>query len=380
MTAKPSHNVPGDDPSEQRSDADRFVETVLSRIGHELRNPIAAIAMAAEALSRLCKEPDQKAIADVVRRQSLQASRLVDELLDLSRVSRGQLQLHKQRIDLIEQVRHVVEHRRPSLDAQRIVLEMKPSVQAALIDADPARISQVLSSLFEYAISITAAGGRLTVNCDIDQDTRQVCAEIRTAGVSVEPQTLANLFEPFAQHHRAQSGLGLALTKGLVELHGGSIEVNTGGASTELGIRVRIPLMGERLETHGESHVRRTLRIVIIDDSPDVVMSLEFLLTQSGHEITSAADGKRGIEAAQTFKPDVILCDIGLPGMDGYAVARQLRADPATASIYLIAVSGFAGEEDRRRSLEAGFDMHLNKPQGFVGLNERLQNLPIGRR
>jgi CheY-like chemotaxis protein len=379
MTAEPSENLPAEAASDERARADRGLESILSQLGHELRNPIAAIAMAAEALSRLCTQPDQKSIADVVRRQSLQASRLVDELLDLSRISRGTLQLHRERLDLLEQIRHVVDARRTALEAQRLSAEMKLPAGAVWIDADRTRISQVFGSLVEYTIAITAAGGRLVVSCDVDQNLRQARTEVRAIGVSVQPHALAELFEPFGQHHRTRSGLGLALAKGLVEMQGGVMEA-TIEANTELCFRVLMPVRDAPTDERHASHSHRAMRILIIDDTPDIVESLQFLLEQSGHEISSAPDGKLGIHAAQTLKPDVVLCDIGLPGMDGNAVARQLRADPATASIYLIAVSGFAGEEDRRRSLEAGFDMHLNKPQGFAGLNDLLQTLPIDKR
>jgi CheY-like chemotaxis protein len=364
---------------------DRFV----SLLAHELRNPIAAIAMAAEALVRLCADAaDKRAMAEVVHRQALQASRLLDDLLDLSRIASGKLELHQERTNLADQLRALVASQQPQLDAHGMQVQWEPPEQPIWINADAVRIAQVLGRLVNNALKFSQPGGRLSIRVR-RQGADQVEIELADSGAGIEPARLPTLFEPFTRDDTVRQtggglGLGLPLAKGLVELHGGSIQAFSEGVGRGACFRITLPVAdaprGRCVAETTASSAHDPLRILIVDDSADVATSLEFLLRQAGHQISVATTGKHAIEHARHEHPQIILCDIGLPDLDGYAVAQAIRTDPSTASVYLIAMSGFGSDEDQRRSQEAGFDLHLNKPEGFVGLVERLQTLPIARR
>jgi CheY-like chemotaxis protein len=366
----------------------RLDNRFLSVLGHELRNPIAAIAMAAEALSRLCADaPDKKAMTDVIDRQARLATRLLDTLLDVARLASGRIELRLARIDLVAQVESTIAAWKSQMDAKGLQVQVETSKSPIYVEADVVRLTQAMNCLIDNAVKFTAAGGRVTIKAGITDRGTHACLEVRDTGMGISPADLPTVFEPVrqtaggGQSQRGGLGLGMTLAKGLVELHGGSIAAESEGLGKGACFGVHLPLAAKSMGHSGADRAtakKRPLRILIIDDSPDVVTSLEFLLKHAGHELAVAPDGTRGIEAARRVSPDIVLCDIGLPDIDGYAVARSLRADPATRRSYLIAVSGYGSEEDKRKSLAAGFDLHLNKPEGFVGLSERLANLPIG--
>ncbi|MEX2140479.1 MAG: hybrid sensor histidine kinase/response regulator [Pirellulales bacterium] len=361
---------------------DRFLDIVL----HELRNPIAAISMAAEALSQFAaKTADVQAMSDVIARQSLHASRLLDELLEVSRITKGKLELRKERLNLVDCLRAVIAGRGTGFDEQRAQVRLELPPTTLWVEADPGRISQALGKLIEGAVKLMRPGDQLFIKVSSSADQKLAVVEVRELSVDMAPEALATIFEPFHHGEASRQGglaIGLPLAKGLVELHGGRIEAESGpgqGTCFRMTLPVADVAANEAGPVGAAVTQQRPLRVLVIDDNSDVVTSLEFLLAASGHLLNVAATGKQGIEAARRLRPDVVLCDIGLPDMEGYAVARQLRGSPDTAAVYLVAVSGFASDEDRHRSLAAGFDLHLNKPEGFVGLNERLQSLPIGR-
>ena len=362
---------------------DRFVGMLL----HELRNPVAAISMAAEALSQFAaKSPEMTAMTDVISRQSLQAGQLLDELLEMSRIVNGKLQLRKERIDLVTRLSDVVNKFRPQFDDLGLQVRWEPSPALAWIEADVGKISQALRSLIEALMRLSRRGDEVTMRVASSGIDELATVEISGANENIAVDALAAIFEPFGQHEairHAALGLRLPIAKGLIELHGGSVQAESALPGKGIRFRIALPITdsGEAQTTAAVSDApgQRSLRILVIDDNPDVGTSLEFLLKASGHTLAVAISGRQGVELARQQRPDVVLCDIGLPDIDGYAVARQLRSMSETASTYLIAVSGFVSEEDQRRSLAAGFDMHLNKPEGFVGLNARLQELPIRR-
>jgi CheY-like chemotaxis protein len=381
--SRSSGRSPGD-PISGRLD-NRF----LSVLGHELRNPIAAIAMAAEALSRLCADaPDKKAMTEVIYRQARQATRLLDTVLDIARLASGRIELRLARVELVAQIEAAVATWKTQLEAKGLQLRIETLPSPIWIEADAVRLVQAIGCLIDNSLKFTAPGGQVAIATRLPDQTH-ACVEVRDTGIGFEPAAVATLFEPFraadgaGQSQRGGLGLGLTLTKGLIELHGGSIAAESEGLGKGACFRVLLPLVAEPMDRAAAARAvgkkSRPLRILIIDDSPDVVTSLEFLLKHAGHELAVAPDGTRGIEAARKVAPDIILCDIGLPDMDGYAVARAIRADPTIAGSYLIAVSGYGSQEDQRRSLAAGFDLHLNKPEGFAGLSERLAGLPISR-
>jgi CheY-like chemotaxis protein len=371
------------------SDLPDSLQRFFGALGHELRNPLAAITMAAETLSHLCDDSsDVKTMIDIIRRQAHEASRLLEELAEVSRLASGKVQINKQRTNLVELIRLAVSDRQAQLDAGQLRLQLELPSRAIWVQADPQRVSQVLASLIQNAIKCSNSGGEILVRASILDD--KVSVEVTDHGVGIAAAALGDIFEPFKQTNRSTHesggglGLGLALAKRLVELHGGSISAESAGLGKGATFRMVFPMSADGVaEADGPTSPaspNRPLSILVIDDNPDMVQSLEFLLKAFGHGFAGACDGKQGVSIARQLRPDVIFCDISLPGMDGYAVARTLRADPASASIYLIAMSGLGSEEERRRSLEAGFDMHLNKPQGFVGLNELMQKLPIEKR
>ena len=360
---------------------DRYLDVML----HELRNPIAAISMAAEALSQFAaKSAEMQAMSDVIARQSLQASRLLDRLLEVSRIANGKVELHKDRLDLVESLRAAVADRAARSDKRQAQVRLELPPQPLWADADRSRILQALEELIDGAARFAAAGEPLLIRLSVADDRQRAVIETGELNLGIPPEAMATAFEPFNLSHPARHGLGLGLcvAKGLIELHGGAMQVESAGTETASRFRITLP-MAQAMSQHPPVSAASTgpglLRILVIDDNPDIAASLQFLLEAAGHTLDVAATGKQGIEAAKQRCPDVVLCDIGLPDMEGYAVAHALRSQRDTATAYLIAVSGFAGHEDQRRSLAAGFDLHLNKPEGFVGLSERLRNLAISR-
>ncbi len=371
------------DPIDVNQQKDNF----LAVLGHELRNPVAAITMAAESLRHLCaRNENTVAMVDIILRQSAHAARLLDDLLDVSRIANGKIELRQQRLDLVSAVRTIVADRHSAVDAARLELTMEFPAHPLWVNADPTRIAQVVGNLITNAVKFTDPPGRISVVVRGDVARNEATIEIADTGVGIEPAKLPQIFEPFQQaaHHSERNreglGLGLAVAKGLVAMHGGRIAAESDGAGRGTRFIVALPLLADASECADNSASPPTgsRRVLIIDDSPDVVQSLEFLFSMWGHELLVAYHGQQGIDIAQREKPEIILCDIGLPGMSGYEVARALRAAPETRRTYLIAVSGFSTAEDKERARAAGFDLHLNKPEGFTTLDRLLRELPRG--
>ena len=373
---------------ESLTESNRNKDRFLSILGHELRNPIAAISMAGEALTRLCSaEPDKRTLIDVVCRQSRDAGRLLEEVLDVARLLEKKIELHREKINLTAHLQKAVADLQSTGTQRRAAIRLDDSPVPIWIHADPVRVDKVLRSVIGSAADFSNSNGDVCVTCRLAVNTTEVLIDVHLSNLAIDRDALSTIFQPFhrqlpaTQKDRKSLGLDLVLAKGFTELHGGRLETESVGNGAIF--HIVLPAAGE---TSGVTappqtvqHGARPLRILLIEDSGDIVASLQFLLKSAGHDLSVAANGRQGIEAARRLKPEVILCDIGLPDIDGYAVAKQLRADPMTSSIYLVAVSGFASEEDQRRSHDAGFDLHLNKPQGFVGLDQRLRELPIAR-
>ncbi len=380
-----------DDPREEedsavRRDAQtqleaRRKEELVAMLGHELRNPLASIRSALHILGQL-KATDEQAVRarETIDRQVTHLTHLVDDLLDISRLSRGRVTLRLQRLDLAKLLRSCVDDYRPAISAAGLALALELPDEPVCVSADPIRLSQAIGNILHNAVKFTESGGRLTVS--LCEEGRQALLSIADSGVGMEPETLARLFEPFSQakggidRSRGGLGLGLALVGQLVEMHQGTVEAHSQGAHMGTRIDVRIPLDQHfeappvPIETRAASGSRRCL---VIEDNPDAAESMGLLLELSGHEVAIAADGRQGLETARRFRPDVVLCDIGLPGgMDGYEVARQMREDPLLSRARLIALTGYGQEEDQRRAREAGFDIHLTKPADPVMLGRLL--------
>ncbi|MBI5544678.1 MAG: response regulator [Deltaproteobacteria bacterium] len=375
-------------------EADQHKNDFLAVLSHELRNPLAPISASLRVLERAEPGGRQALRAQqVIARQVKQLSHLVDDLLDMTRVSCGKMRLQRQLVDLNELVSSVVEDLR-SLFAQREVwLRFTPAPKPVLVSADPARLAQIASNLLQNAAKFTGPGGSTCISIWQEQGKRRALLRVADTGVGVAPQLLPHLFQPFMQANRSLEheqdglGLGLAVVKGLVELHGGEITACSDGPGKGMELLVRLPLAepaavspsSKSVEDRARastSNPRRSRRVLVIEDNVDAADSLREALAQDGHEVAIAHDGLRGLETARALRPEIILCDIGLPGMDGYAVARELRDDPDLRDTYLVALSGYAQLEDLQQSAKAGFALHLAKPPDLEALERVLAEAP----
>jgi signal transduction histidine kinase/ActR/RegA family two-component response regulator len=351
--------------------ASRRKDQFLAMLGHELRNPLAAIH-AAHAHSLGHREQAHDRSQEIISHQLATLIRLVDDLLDLSRVSTGKITLQRQRLDL----REVVERARTGLEhaatqkGQKLVADA-PDVPL-WVDGDATRLEQVLVNLVGNAIRYTPAGGRVSIRAS-RSDEGHALIRVEDNGCGIPAELLPHIFEPFVQAerslHRTEGGLGLglAIVKGVVELHGGSVAVSSAGLGKGCTVEVRLPVVEAeaqpRLEApRAEAEPPRVkLRVLLVDDNTDMTEMLAMSLQASGHETTCANDGLEALEIAARFAPDVAFVDIGLPGIDGYEVGRRLRAK-LDERVVLIAMTGYGQDEDRALSREAGFDEHLVKP------------------
>jgi signal transduction histidine kinase/CheY-like chemotaxis protein len=351
-------------------EADRRKDEFLAMLSHELRNPLAPIRNAVAVLRlRGADAATVNWAREVVERQSAHLARLVDDLLDASRITRRKVRLRPERLDLSALVRATCEDHRGGLDAAGLALEVEAPPGPVWVEGDRTRLAQVLGNLLGNAAKFTDRGGRVTVRLTAADGRAEVA--VRDTGVGLEPAMLPRLFEAFAQADRSLDrskgglGLGLALVKGLVELHGGEVRAASEGPGRGATFTFRLPLAGEgpakaAAPAAADAHARR--RVLIVEDNRDAADSLRMLLELAGHEVAVAYTGAEGLRAAQARRPDVVLCDLGLPGLSGFEVARALRQGADTAGVRLIAVSGYGRDEDQRRAREAGFDEVLVKP------------------
>jgi PAS domain S-box-containing protein len=367
-------------------DADRKKDEFLATLAHELRNPLAPLHNALEIMRLAPGNPEaMRRAQEMMGRQVQQMARLVDDLLDVSRITLGKLELRRERLDLSAVVLSAVETSRPLIEAARHALTLVPPPQPLAVEGDRTRLAQVLSNLLNNAAKYTPEGGRIYLI--LERDGQQAVVRVRDSGVGIPAGMLSTIFELFSQgdqsSHSAQGGLGIGLTlvRRLAELHGGSVEAHSDGSGKGSEFVVRLPLVGEPLagqqrgareDSAHEAVAGPAHRILVVDDNADSAESLAMMLRLLGHEVHTAHDGPTAVLAAATIAPDVVLLDIGLPGMDGYEVARQLRALPQVRGAVLVAQTGWGQEEDRRKSREAGFDHHLVKPVDPAALREVL--------
>jgi PAS domain S-box-containing protein len=376
---------------EKLKEADHRKDEFLATLAHELRNPLAPIRVALEFLHRA--DGDHALIErarNVMDRQVGQMVRLVDDLLDVSRISSGKLQLRKERIELAGVVQTAVETARPLIDASAHELTVSMPTEAILVDADPARLAQVVANLLNNAAKYTEKGGHIWLTVDRRGD--RVVLSVRDTGIGIPADQLGGIFQMFAQItpalERSQGGLGigLSLVKGLVELHDGTVEARSGGAgkgsefSVELPIAAAVTLASEQPEPATfEEQVRAVgkRRVLVVDDLQDAADSWAMMLQMMGHETRTANDGVEAVQAAAAFRPHMVLLDIGLPKMNGYEVARRIRSESWGADVVLVALTGWGQAEDKRRSLEAGFNHHLTKPIDPAALQDLLASPPV---
>jgi signal transduction histidine kinase len=357
--------------------ADRAKDEFLAMLSHELRNPLAALGAAAHVLK--VAEPTRDAAIKargVVERQTKHMSRLIGDLLDISRVTHGKLALERQRLDLGDAVARLVNVWRASGRFERhpVHLETAP----AWVDADRARVEQMTANLLDNALKFTPAGRAVRIG--VGREGRDAVLRVADEGAGLAPGSTARLFELFVQPgHRGGGGLGigLALVKRLAEMHGGSVIAESEGPDRGAVFTVRLPLAASGDAPAAEAAIAAapSRSILIVEDNDDARQMLEVALTLSGHKVRAAHDGASGLALAAAAPPEVALIDVGLPDMDGYEVARRLRATPAGRRIGLIALTGYGQPEDRRRALEAGFDAHLTKPVAADRLKQAIAEL-----
>lgn len=371
---------------EKLKQADENRNYFINTLSHELRNPLAAISMGLTILKDADKDSRQAEIAyGIMERQTEQMTRLVDDLLDVTRITQNKIILKKERVDLNDVVYHIVTDFQPLFSEKGVRLDLELNLDTVFIDADPARLSQVIGNLLHNAAKFTDTGDRVKVSvCFEKENKEEIVITVQDTGSGIDPTIQAQLFEPFVQadyslaHSLGGLGLGLAIVKGMVELHGGSVRVYSEGIGKGTQFVIRLPLRKDEDRKEGEAKTEAAekkpyyLRILIIEDIPDLADIMSELLFHLGHEVIIALNGPDGIKKAGSYHPDVLISDIGLPEMSGYEVAEVIRNDEKLENIYLIALSGYAQPEDLDRSRKSGFRKHLAKPVSLENLKSAL--------
>ena len=368
------------------SETDCRKNEFLAMLAHELRNPLAPISNAVRALRLAGRDEEAvQSATGMLERQVGQMARLVDDLLDMSRITRGRIELRKRRTELASVVHQSVEAVRAQYTSMSHELTVTLPPRTVYLDADPARLAQIVGNLLNNACKFTDAGGHVSLS--VDEEGGEAVIRVRDTGIGIAAEHLPRVFDMFAQAdtslERSRDGLGIGLTlvKTLVEMHGGSVEARSAGIGRGSEFTVRLPTAAEAAEAPPAPRLAPEpttvpRRVLIVDDSEDGAESLAMLLQLAGHETWRAHDGLEAIKAAERVRPDVVLLDIGLPGMNGYEACRSIRKEPWGKDLVLVALTGWGQEEDRLESREAGFDAHLVKPVDVDQLLEFLACLP----
>ncbi len=360
--------------------ANQAKDEFLAMLGHELRNPLGTLTNAVAVLERLPGDETMRHVVAIIGRQTGHLGRLVDDLLDVARATSGKIELQRRPVELHALARRCIDALAQAGRTERhtVVLEGEP----VHVDGDPARLEQVLNNLVDNALKYTPPSGRVTISTERAGPTGVL--RVRDTGQGIRTDLLARVFDLFVQEpqsldrSRGGLGLGLALVKRLVELHGGSVAVWSAGPGQGSEFTVRLPAVAAPVAAAagGGDGTRpapvRSRRVLVVEDNPDARQSLRMLLEMAGHEVQTSEDGPSGLAKLYAFHPDVALIDLGLPGLDGYALAREVRGRPETRAIRLVAVTGYGQAEDRKRALAAGFDLHVTKPVDMSMLEEML--------
>ena len=357
----------------QLAEADKRKDEFLSMLAHELRNPLSPILNSVRALEKLKpEEPLIQRHTEVIERQIRNLGHLVDDLLDVARITRGAITLSREVVNLSEVARRAVDGAAPVIEAKRHTLAVTTPDEAIWVCGDPTRLEQVLVNLLINAAKYSEPGGRIWLEIGIDGDRAE--ARVRDAGLGISSDLLPHIFELFVQGERSidrsQGGLGIGLTlvKSLVEMHGGEIRAKSAGAGrgSEFSVflpRVEAPVQAEvKVIPVDQVSTATSVRVLIVEDNIDAAETLAEVLGLLGHEVVVTNDGLAALEAARNVAPRAVVCDLGLPGMTGFDIAKKLREMPSMAGSLLVALSGYGRAEDRRRAVEAGFDVHLTKP------------------
>jgi PAS domain S-box-containing protein len=365
--------------------ADRRKDEFLALLAHELRNPLAPIRYAVAVNKKPGRTPEQRKQAEeIIERQVTHMSRLLDDLLEVSRITRGTLELKKARTELTSIIGAAIETARPMLDAKHHNLMLDLPAEPMQLEADSVRLAQVFSNLLINAARYTDPGGQIDLRAR--QESGTVVVSICDNGIGISEELLPSVFTMFFRSHQASAraegglGVGLSLVRGLVMLHGGSVEARSEGPGRGSKFTVRLPTgapLTQCLDVETETECPSPgvgLKILVVDDNRDAADTCAMLLEASGHHVQTAYTGRQALELARTFHPHALLLDIGLPDIDGYKVARQVRATPWGRSAVLVAVTGWGQEQDRLRAVEAGFDQHLVKPISAEMVESLLQS------
>jgi PAS domain S-box-containing protein len=356
---------------EELREHDRQKDEFLAMLAHELRNPLSAVGNAVTVLKMSSNAADVGFAQDVITRQMRHLTRLIDDLLDVSRISRGKIELRREVVEATPILDSATESVRPLIGERKHSLEVDVERGELWVDADPTRLEQVVVNLLNNAAKYSENSGRIRLSARNEGD--EVVIRVGDEGIGIPPEKLPQMFELFAQGDRSlarsEGGLGIGLTvvKKLVEMHGGTVAASSEGPGKGSVFAIRLPAAGRQgvgkspPEARGASAARRA-RILVVDDNVDTARGMSRLLKLLGHDIATAYSGLEALEVARKHRPEFVLLDIGLPGMDGYEVASRLRREQCCEGAMIVAVSGYGQEEDRRRSRDAGFDFHLIKP------------------
>ncbi len=379
------------------AEADRRKDEFLAMLAHELRNPLAAIVNALHLAEATRSEDSESKAMGVMVRQSQHMARMVDDLLDVSRFNRGHIELRRAQVDLRQVVQHSVDARRAAIEDKGLHLEVSlPGPGGLWLNGDATRLEQVVSNLLDNARKYTESGGHVFVGVRVEaQGTGpgQAVLRVRDTGIGMSPKLKARVFELFVQGEqqldRSQGGLGIGLTlvRRLVELHGGSVTVHSEGEGKGSELEVRLPLEARSEEAEArpaapvatpapETTLRR--RVLLVEDNEDTREVLRELMEMWGHQVEVAEDGFKAVELFPRMRPHVALVDLGLPGMDGFQVARKIRESEGGRDVYLVALTGYSGEH-RTQAVEAGFDLHMVKPVNPNELERLIEQLPRSR-
>ena len=351
----------------ETAEANRAKDEFLATLSHELRNPLGAIANAVAALDRPGAGVDTSArLRQIIHRQTRHLTRLVEDLLDVSRATAGKMAVHRQPVDLSEVASSCLGSLRESGRAREHRVTFR--AESVIVSADPTRLAQVITNMLDNAVKFTPTGG--SIDLDILREGQEAVLRVSDTGIGIDPAMLARVFELFAQGEQPMDrsvgglGIGLTLSRRLVEMHGGTLSAASEGQGRGAQFTVRLPVDtgGTLAPAAAVPSSGSTRSVLIVEDNDDARESLQLLLESLGHRVLSAADGPRALALAEHHRPEVVLIDLGLPGLDGYAVARAFRASAGGKTLMLIAVTGYGQAEDRRRSKDAGFDAHLVKP------------------
>jgi signal transduction histidine kinase len=365
---------------EQLKKEDQNKNEFLSILSHELRNPLATIIAGISLLDVTSDKQPEIQTRDIIKRQSVQLSKLVDDLLDITRITQNKIRLKKERMDLYRLSALAAEDMRLQFENKGVLLESDIPSGRFYIEADPTRISQIIGNLLHNALKFTESGGKVKIS--VRRDKEEAVIIIKDNGIGLNSEMIGHIFQPFTQADESLErsagglGLGLAIAKGICELHGGSINTKSEGLGKGSTFEIRLPAnCRDNKQTEPGTETKKTkrfLRMLLIEDNKDFAELLCSMFRQIGHEANVACDGPEGLQKAKMITPDIIFCDIGLPNMNGYQVAEMIRGDERTKGVYLVALTGYATQQDIELALRSGFDNHIAKPVNIESLQKVL--------